>query len=108
MGMEHTCVSARAWSINVLASAVRPLMAHPICSSISMIFSMLLGSCGNKDHWGVRCSERRALQLHTAGLLSSQVQAKLTRSTEVTRFSTASTTPSFVATPMAVLPSLMA
>ena len=30
----------RAWSTMVRASAVRPDMAHPMCESISMIFSM--------------------------------------------------------------------
>jgi hypothetical protein len=43
----QTWVSARAWSINVLASAVRPLIAQPMCSSISATFWMLLGSCGH-------------------------------------------------------------
>jgi hypothetical protein len=41
----RTCVSALAWSISVFASAVSPLMAQPMCSSISATFSMLLGSC---------------------------------------------------------------
>jgi hypothetical protein len=41
----HTCVSARAWSTSVFASAVSPLIAQPMCSSISATFSMLLGSC---------------------------------------------------------------
>ena len=70
----HTCVSALAWSTSILASATRPLMAQPTCSSISITFSMLLGSSSG----------------------------------EVSRFSTASTTPSVVAMPMAVDPSLIA
>ena len=40
-----TCVSTRACSMSVLASAVRPLMATPIWVSTSAIFSMLEGSC---------------------------------------------------------------
>jgi hypothetical protein len=44
-----TCVSALAWSMSVFASAVSPLMAQPMCSSISATFSMLLGSCGCDD-----------------------------------------------------------
>eukprot|EP00971_Amphidinium_carterae_P281239 5584003-Amphidinium_carterae.1 len=39
-----TWASTRAWSINVLASAVMPLMAAPMWESISKIFSILLGS----------------------------------------------------------------
>mmetsp|Transcript_8173 Transcript_8173/g.24020 ORF Transcript_8173/g.24020 Transcript_8173/m.24020 type:complete len:248 (-) Transcript_8173:8-751(-) len=71
---QCACASTRAWSTSVRASAVRPLIAQPMCSSISSIFSMLEGS--------ISC--------------------------EVRRFSTASTTPSFVEMPMAVEPSLMA
>mmetsp|Transcript_17044 Transcript_17044/g.50876 ORF Transcript_17044/g.50876 Transcript_17044/m.50876 type:complete len:276 (-) Transcript_17044:174-1001(-) len=67
-------VSLRAWSISVRASAVRPLMAQPMCSSISATFSLLFG----------------------------------TSKGDVMRFSTASTTPSDVFTPMAVEPSLIA
>lgn len=56
----HTCVSALAWSISVFASAVSPLMAQPMCSSISATFSMLLGSCGcgRCDGVGVAGSRR--------------------------------------------------
>lgn len=38
------CVSTRPWSMRVRASAVSPDIAQPMCSSISRIFSMLLGS----------------------------------------------------------------
>ena len=42
---EHsTWVSTLACSTSVRASAINPLIAHPICSSISIIFSTLLGS----------------------------------------------------------------
>jgi hypothetical protein len=43
--VRRTCVSARAWSTSVFASAVNPDMAQPMWSSISMIFCTLLGSC---------------------------------------------------------------
>ena len=39
-----TCVSTLACSMSVRASAVRPLMATPMCVSTSAIFSMLDGS----------------------------------------------------------------
>ena len=45
MEYETTCVSTRACSMSVLASAVRPLMATPMWVSTSAIFSMLEGSC---------------------------------------------------------------
>jgi hypothetical protein len=40
------CVSTRACSMSVLASAVKPLIATPIWLSTSATFSMLDGSCG--------------------------------------------------------------
>lgn len=40
-----TCASTLAWSIRVLASGVNPLIAAPMCVSISTTFSILLGSC---------------------------------------------------------------
>ena len=39
------CVSTRAWSMSVRASAVRPDMAQAMWESISSTFSMLEGSC---------------------------------------------------------------
>lgn len=39
-----TWASTRACSTSIRASAVRPLQAHPICRSISKIFSMLDGT----------------------------------------------------------------
>lgn len=45
---EPTCVSARAWSMSIFASAVNPDIAQPMCSSISIIFSIELGSCIHK------------------------------------------------------------
>lgn len=55
-----TCVSTRALSMRVLASAVSPLMATPMCSSISATFSMLVGSCrharSQRWHSVMQCS----------------------------------------------------
>lgn len=84
--MSHTCVSTRPWSMSVRASAVSPLMATPMCSSISATFSMLEGSWMDMvPPW------QYSMQLRTS-------------SGDVTRFSTARTTPSFVLMPMAVDP----
>ena len=47
---NKTCVSTRPCSTRVRASAVRPLIAHPTCSSISIIFSTLLGSYKPTQH----------------------------------------------------------
>lgn len=93
-------VSALAWSINILASAVNPLIAQPMCSSISMIFSMLLGSCG-PGRW-TRASVQGTAMLQAHHLMPCTAP---TSRGEVMRFSTASTTPSEVVTPMAVEPS---
>lgn len=72
--VQLTWLVTLACSIMVRASAVSPLIAHPRCVSISMIFSMDVAS----------------------------------RSLDCTRFSTPRTTPSGVAIPTVVLPSLMA
>jgi hypothetical protein len=46
---DHTCVALRPWSTSVRASAVRPLMAQPMCSSISATFSLLFGTYRQAD-----------------------------------------------------------
>lgn len=63
----RTCVSARAWSMSVLASAVRPLMAQPMCSSISATFWMLLGSCGRGGGAGARAARQRCASVGSGG-----------------------------------------
>jgi len=68
------CDSERAWSISVRASAESPLIAQPMCESISASFSTELASCSG----------------------------------ESSRFSTASTMPSDVEMPIAVVPILIA
>ena len=78
-------------------------MAAPMCSSTSMIFSTLLGSCVcDDDAGGLR--ENQAVPKKAAGAKKTACPI-LTSSTEVMRFSTASTTPSLVQMPMAVEPS---
>lgn len=47
--VHGTWDSVRAWSTSVRASAVRPLMAAPMCESISAIFSTLSGSSSGDD-----------------------------------------------------------
>lgn len=52
------CVSTRPWSMSVRASAVSPDIAHAMCSSISRIFSMLLGSCSGSNRTRERSENR--------------------------------------------------
>ena len=111
--------STLACSTRVLASEVRPLVAQPKCSSISMIFSTLEGTFfgserNRRDRRGCeqvrrrskseREREREGGRRHESRR-PIQRKGSLTSRVEVSLFSTASTTPSLVRIPIAVVPS---